>query len=576
MFWIIWLVSLTFLLGSLTFVSGVSITSFNDSISAGNFTWNESGNVTKYFDIPQSSNLTFAYVDLKSFTSIIDEFQNTYSQSWSDDLSSMFDGNWSSYWGSTFVSCSEDYFIYVNYTRVVPAEQINWTVAVMTCNGTESLICNAENFYEAEIYNSSSNSWVQLGTINGTGYLSYSNVNGSFVLPDSLISSNIILRLNLSCEGTRISYWIYEEMLDYTLYDNNISVNIGRDSFFEVNNDSSNLGDSKKVDLNTTSFDDYLVSYNNVIVDFIFSNPGILEYANINISYIRNQSAILSFTDTSSWVVSIEDDQSTQKTFTIQNLGDWNASSCSLHFSDPLSSFVSYSPTPFSVVSESNTTVTLTLTNANAGTYNGYIDAVCNGTNNGNNVHTDVDLQYLVVSTAHAQPSVGGGGGGITYVEVNKSVILDWGVPIITGTVFMIPTEFSKVIRVRNVGKKKLVGKVIIPDELSDVLKINVCNVDNNKCFRDAVLMESGESKFFMFNFSIKEDFTELKEGVVVVQETDGKIHSIDVFVEKTPLFNIINPLSRRLGSSTIALFIVILGIFAFGFLLFESIIIYF
>lgn len=126
---------------------------------------------------------------------------------------------------------------------------------------------------------------------------------------------------------------------------------------------------------------------------------------------------------TDSWTPSgLNDQGSASKTWTIGNNGTWNATNCNMSLSDAsLSTFATWNDSDFTINASNTTQIKLTISNANAARYVGYVLASCVATPEGGTDSLDTTDPDFDVTVSPTNPgSTGSSGGGGTQIEEDE------------------------------------------------------------------------------------------------------------------------------------------------------------
>jgi len=148
---IIVLVGIMFSLFLVNFVSSWSNSTFNNSLSSEDLTFNGNENITRWLSVPENTFVTNAYMNLSGVYTYEEDGELSYSCTGAACFraENAVDENWGSRWDSGCNNC--DSYLYENMSSYSSYDGLNWT-ANFTNFGASSDI-------EFECWNYSSNSW---------------------------------------------------------------------------------------------------------------------------------------------------------------------------------------------------------------------------------------------------------------------------------------------------------------------------------------------------------------------------------------------------------------------------------
>lgn len=159
---------------------------------------------------------------------------------------------------------------------------------------------------------------------------------------------------------------------------------------------------------------------------------------------IVNKTAIISFTDTSNWVVSGNNDANFTNELTISNTGNLNATSCTFRMTDDLNAFLSQNESDFTIEDGTNKTILVTIENPSIAIYDEFLILDCDS--NGNTISTSPNINAIFIITAPAVGVSTGGGGSPTEIVCDQDEV-KWSLKTTSGTSafsLLLPTESSR------------------------------------------------------------------------------------------------------------------------------------
>jgi len=156
------------------------------------------------------------------------------------------------------------------------------------------------------------------------------------------------------------------------------------------------------------------------------------------------------------------------------------------------------------------------------------------------NVYLVETNSSFTVSTTSTPGQLPGGGGGSTTSISNATPIIDFGISSLTFTIIAPPSEESKQLLIKNVGKADLIkGTLDLSSPLQKYLSIEFCDVNKLFCGQE-VNLKSGESGFLTVSGKFPKGFLP-SEGFIKI--VDEETYELPTAIDKVPLWFIIDPM---------------------------------